>query len=352
MNAHIRIIAALVMKDIVLIFRNKLFLLITIFGTTAYLVIYFVMPTTVNESLKIGLYSDTPTVPPVFAQLIAGEQEGLQVDELNSDQALRDAVDDGQYLAGIALPADMLTSDDPQIQIYARSDTPAEVTQQLEFMVTELAYLQANQLPVTSQTVLGTDFLGAQIPMRNQMRAILPAILIIAQLFGLATLISEEFEGHTVRAVLVSPANIVDFFVAKGVFGVGMAFGMGMLMMIIIGGMSTQAVIVILTLLLASLVITGIGFIAGAFSKDNMSAVSWSFVIMMALLMPTMTALAPGAASVWVKLIPSYYFSDTLHRASNYGMGISDLWSNLLIMTVFAAAFLTLGILALRRKTR
>jgi len=327
-------------------------LLITIFGTIAYLAIYFVMPTTVNESIKIGLYSDTPTVPPVFAQLIAGQQEGLQVEQLDSDQALRDAVDNGQYLAGIALPADMLTSDDPQIQIYARSDTPAEVAQQLEFMVTELAYLQAGQPRVTSQDVIPPDFLGAQIPMRNQMRAILPPMLIIVQLFGLATLISEEFEGRTVRAVLVSPANIVDFFVAKGVFGVGMAFGQGMLVAIIIGGLGTQAAIVILTLLLASLAITGIGFLAGAFSKDNMSAVSWSFVIMMALLMPTMTALAPGAASVWVKFIPSYYYADTIHRASNFGMGLSDLWSNLLIMFGFAAVFLTLGVLALRRKTR
>ena len=350
MNA--RIIAALVMKDIVLIFRNKLFLLITVFGTIAYIVIYFVMPTTVDESLKIGLYSDAPTVPPVFQQLLSGGQESLDVDKLDSDQALRDAVEEGQYIAGIALPADILTGDNPQIQLYSRADTPTEVVQSLDFMVSELAYLQYGQLPVTSQSVLGTDLIGAQTPMRNQMRTILPVMLIIVQLFGLATLISEEFEGRTVRAVLVSPANIVDFFVAKGVFGVCMAFGQGLLVMAIIGGLGTQAGIVILTLFLASLVITGIGFLAGAFSKDNMSAVSWSFVIMMLLLMPTMTALTPGAASAWVKLIPSYYFSDTLHRAANYGMGWSDLWSNLLIMFGFAAAFISLGIFALRRKTR
>ena len=350
MNA--RIIAALVMKDIVLIFRNKLFLLITVFGTIAYIAIYFVMPTTVNESLKIGLYSDVTPVPPVFQQLIDKGREGLEVEQLASDQALRDAVDEGQYIAGIALPADILTGDDPQIQLYSRGDTPTEVVQSLDYVVSELAYLQDGQLPVTSQTVLGTDLLGAQIPMRNQLRAILPAILIIVQIFGLATLISEEFEGRTVRAVLVSPANIVDFFSAKVVFGVGMAFGQGLLIVAIIGGLGTQAGIAILTIFLASLVVTGIGFLAGAFSKDNMSAVSWSFVVMMLLLMPAMTALTPGAVSVWVKIIPSYYFVDTLHRAGNFGMGISDLWPNLLIMFGFAAAFISLGILALRRKVR
>jgi len=349
MNA--RIISALVIKDIVLIFRNKLFLLITVFGSIAYIAIYFVMPTTVDESLKIGLYSSSPVVPPVFQNLIDGGQEGVDVDKLDSDQALRDAVDEGTYIAGIALPADILTGDNPQINLYSRSDTPTEVSDSLAFMVSELAYVQSGQLPVTSQSVLGTDLIGKQIPMQDQMRTILPSILIIVQLFALATLISEEFEGRTVRAVLVSPANIVDFFMAKGVFGVGMAFGQGLIITAIIGGLATQAGIVILTLLLASLVITGIGFLCGAFSKDNMSAVSWSFVVMMLLLMPAMTALTPGVSN-WVKIIPSYYFVDTLHRAMNFGMGWSDLWPSLLIMAAFAAAFTSLGVLALRKKVR
>jgi len=349
---NVRIIAALVMKDIVLIFRNKLFLLITVFGTIAYIAIYFVMPTTVNESIKIGLYSDATPVPPVFQRFIDGGQKGLDVEQLDSDQALQDAVEEGQYIAGIAVPADILTGDDPQIQLYSRSDTPTEVSDSLRFMVAELAYLQDGQPKVTSQTVLGIDLLDAQIPMRDQLRAILPAILIIVQIFGLATLISEEFEGRTVRAVLVSPANIIDFFSAKVVFGIGMAFGQGLLIMAIIGGLGTQAGIALLTLFLASLVVTGIGFLAGAFSKDNMSAVSWSFVVMMLLLVPAMTALTPGAVSPWIKIIPSYYFVDTLHRAGNFGMGFGDLWSNLLIMFGFAAAFISLGILALRRKVR
>jgi len=349
---NVRIIAALVMKDIVLIFRNKLFLLITVFGTIAYIAIYFVMPTTVNESIKIGLYSDATPVPPVFQRFIDGGQKGLDVEQLDSDQALQDAVEEGQYIAGIAVPADILTGDDPQIQLYSRSDTPTEVSDSLRFMVAELAYLQDGQHSVTSQTVLGRDLLDAQIPMRDQLRAILPAILIIVQIFGLATLISEEFEGRTVRAVLVSPASIIDFFSAKVVFGIGMAFGQGLLIMAIIGGLGTQAGIALLTLFLASLVVTGIGFLAGAFSKDNMSAVSWSFVVMMLLLVPAMTALTPGAVSPWIKIIPSYYFVDTLHRAGNFGMGFGDLWSNLLIMFGFAAAFISLGILALRRKVR
>ncbi|MFC1963603.1 ABC transporter permease [Chloroflexota bacterium] len=349
MNA--RIIAALVKKDLVLIFRNKLFLLIITLTTIVYPVIYFVVPTTVDESLKIGLYSET-AVPPIFQQLIDGGQKGLGVEKFDTDQALREAVDEGQYIAGIVLPADILTGNNPQIQIYTRADAPTEISESLSFMVSELAYLQYGQLPVTFQEVLGTDLIGAQIPMRDQLRTTLPAILIITMLFGLATLISEEFEGRTVRAVLVSPANIVHFFVAKGVFGVGMAFSQALLFLIIVSGLGTQTAIVILTLLLGGLVVTGVGFLAGAFSKDNMSAVSWSFVAMMIMLLPAMTAMMPGSVSIWVKIIPSYYIVDTLHRATNFGMGWNTLWPNLLIMLGFGVAFLSPGILALRRKTQ
>ncbi|MFC1993705.1 ABC transporter permease [Chloroflexota bacterium] len=346
---NLRIIAALVKKDIVLVFRNKLFLLIIVLTAILYPIIYFVTPTTVDESLKIGLYSEE-AAPPIFQQLIDGGQAGLGVEQFDTDQALRDAVDKGQYIAGIALPADILTGVNQQIRIYYRADASTEIAESLRFMVSELAYLQYGQLPVTFQEVLGTDLIGAQIPMRDQLRTLLPAVLIITMLFGLATLISEEFEGRTVRAVLVSPANIVDFFVAKGIFGVGMAFSQALLFMIIVSGLGTQTAIVILTILLGALVVTGIGFLTGAFSKDNMSAVSLSFVAMMIMLLPAMIAIVPGTVSIWVKIIPSYYIVDTLHRATNFGMGWSVLWPNLLIMLGFSVAFLSPGILALRRK--
>ena len=351
---NLRIIFALVIKDMVLYFRNKLFLLITIVGTVAYLVLYFVMPSTVNENLKAGLYSDTPTLPPVFQQLVNGGIEGLDVVLIESEQELLNAVDNGEFIAGITLPEDLLTGPDPQVGIYLRSDTPAEVADSFRFLISEITYLQAGELlPATiEEEVIGIDLLGRQIPTRDRLRTLLPTFLILTQLFGLATLISEEFEGHTVRAVLVSPATIADFFVAKGIFGVGMAFGQALILMAIIGGLSTQVLIVIITLLLASLVTTGIGFIAGAISKDNMSAVSWGFALMFILLLPAMAAMLPGYVSDWIRIIPSYYMVDILHRATNFNAGWSDVWSGMVIMLGVSGVFIALGILALRRKIR
>jgi ABC-2 type transport system permease protein len=65
MNWHI--IGALVSKDLSLFFRKKAILAVTLLGLVFYLIIYFVMPDTVSETLKVGVWG--PGVPPIFEQI-------------------------------------------------------------------------------------------------------------------------------------------------------------------------------------------------------------------------------------------------------------------------------------------
>ena len=94
----LRIVAALVAKDLSLFFRNKFFGLITGLAIVLYIVIYFVMPSSVNETLQIGLYAEV--VPPAFEQVA---EEGIVFETFESEDALVEAVTEGQYAAGVAL---------------------------------------------------------------------------------------------------------------------------------------------------------------------------------------------------------------------------------------------------------
>ncbi len=87
---NLRIIGALVSKDSPLFFRNRLFTLVTVLGLVAYLFIYFVMPSSVNENLEIGLYA--PVMPPVFEQI---QEEGLQIQMVESEELLKEGVPEG-----------------------------------------------------------------------------------------------------------------------------------------------------------------------------------------------------------------------------------------------------------------
>ena len=98
-----RIIGTLASKDLSLFFRKKGILALTILGLVFYLIIYFVMPGTVNENLEIGVYA--PGLPPVLQHL---PEEGLEISIVDSEDVLKERVSDGTYIVGMSLPSDFI----------------------------------------------------------------------------------------------------------------------------------------------------------------------------------------------------------------------------------------------------
>ena len=350
---NLRIISALVAKDLSLFFRNRFFALITVLGLVLYMVIYFIMPKSVNENLEIGLYA--PVMLPVFEQM---EGEGLEIEGVVSEELLKEGVTEGQYVAGIALPADIMegfiSGQKPKISVYFASDVPEEIKDAVGVLIRELAYQQTGQALAVevSQEILGTDMAGMQIPPRDRMRPLFAILIIMTETFGLANLISEEVERRTIQALLVTPVSIKELFTAKGITGVSLAFGQGIIFMTIVGGMNQQPLIILVALLLGAVLVTGIGFIIASLAKDFMSVLAWGMVALIPLFIPSFGVMFPGAVTGWVKVIPSYYLIDTVHRVANFGAGWGDVWLNLLILIGFDIALVCIGIMALGRKSR
>lgn len=346
-----RIIGTLVAKDLSLFFRKRLIMALTALGLVFYLVIYFVMPSSVNENLEIGLYA--PVIPPVFEQV---QEEGLEIEMAESEEALKEAVTEGQYIAGVVLPADIMekfqSGQKPKIILYFTPDAPQEIKDAVEVLIRELAYLQTGQTLAidVSEEILGPDMIGMQIPPRDRLRPLLAIFIIMMEMLGLANLISEEVERRTAHALLVTPMTVIDLFVAKGITGVGLAFVQAVLFMSIVGGMGGQPLIILVALLLGAVLVTGVGFIIAAVSKDFMSVLGWGVLSFIILLIPSFSVIAPGVITGWIKIFPSYYLVDTVHRAANFSSGWGDVGINLLILLGFSLAILWIGITVLRRK--
>ena len=348
-----RIINALVSKDFSLFFRNRFFAIVTVIGVIFYIVVYFVMPRTIEENLEIGLY--TPVMLPAFEEV---EGEGLVVQSVRSEEALKEGVTEGEYVAGIVISDDILdsliTGEKPRLTVYFASDVPDEIKDAVEFLIKELVYQQAGQsLAIEiSEEILGPDMLGMQIPPRDRIRPLLAVMLLIFETWGLASLITEEVERRTLQALLVTPVSVRNFFIAKGITGIGLAFGQAALFIAIVGGMNQQPVIIITTLLLGAIMVTGIGFIIASLAKDFMSVLAWGMVTLIPLFIPSFGVLFPGSVTGWIKVIPSYYLVDTVHRTASFGAGWGDIWLNLLILVGFDIVLVFVGIMALRRKSR
>jgi ABC-2 type transport system permease protein len=349
-----RIIKALVSKDFSLFFRNRFFAIVTVIGIIFYLSVYFwMMPKSVNESLEIGLYA--PVSVSIFSKM---EGEGLEIQEVDSEEALKEAVVDGKYVAGISLPGDtmekLLSGQKPSISVYFASDVPEETKDAIIALIQEAAYQLSGQ-PMTveiSEEILGSDMMGMQIPPRDRIRPLLAVMLLIFETYGLANLIAEEVERHTIQALLVTPVTVSGFFISKGITGVSLAFIQAALFMAIVGGMNHKPLIIITTLLLGAIMVTGIGFIIASLSRDFMSVLAWGMVALIPLFIPSFGVMFPGAVTGWIKFIPSYYLVDTVHRTADFGAGWSDVWLNLLILIGCDFILGWIGVMVLGRRTR
>ncbi|AQU02608.1 MULTISPECIES: ABC transporter permease [Dehalococcoides] len=349
---NFRIIKALLKKDFSLFLQNRFYMLMTIVGLVFYIIIFFIMPNKVDEQLKAGIYA--PVMPPAFSVLVADPANSLSsYDSLDEAKA---AVENGDIQAVIALPEDIMqvwaSGGKPEIEIYYSSSAPLELRDAIISLVKELSYIQTGQSLTfdTNEQVMGQDMLGEQIPMRNRMVPLLAIFILMMEILSLASLIAEENEQGTARALLVTPMSVPELFAAKGIIGVGMALGQVVLFMLLVGGFSSQPLITLSVLILGSLMVTGLGFLLASLTKSLMSVTAWGMLLFIILAIPGMGIMFPGLISSWAKVIPSYYLTDTVNRVVNYGADLSVVGGNLLILLGFTAVIVAAGIVVLRRR--
>jgi hypothetical protein len=351
---NLRAVRALLRKDAALFAGNRFYLLITVLGIIFYAGIYFALPAQADENLNLGMYA--PVLPPAFTELTG--HEGVKVDFLASPEALRQAVLNGDYEAGVALPPDILEiwarGGKPSITVYASSSVPPEVSATIILLVKELSFAQTGR-PLdyeTTEETLGPDLLGDQIALRDRMRPLLAVFTLLLEIMTLASLIAVEIEQGTARALLVTPVRVSELFAAKGLLGIILALGQAALFMALVGGFGHQPLIILLTLLLGSILVVSLGFLLAALTRDVMSVTGWGILVLIFLAIPGFGVAVPGLMSDWVKAIPSYYLTDTVNRVANYGAGWGEVGLNLLMLAVITTLAAGLGMAVLRRRYR
>ena len=348
-----RTIKTLIAKDFKLFFRNKFFGVMTIFGIILYLVFYFIMPNTVDEEIEIGLYA-----PQAFSMFYENIEEGLIIRNMKTEDELKQAVTDKELHIGISFPEDiqksLMSGKKPQIFVYYSSDLSDEIKEMYTILIGEMInQMSGFEIDIDEvEIVLGPDMGGKQIPYRDRMLPLFAVMLLITETLGLANLITSELEEGTIQALLTTPMKVTDLFVGKGITGVFLAFSPAVLLMIITGSLTQNVSLIITSLLLGSIMVTGLAFFIASLSKDMMSVIAWGTLLMIVLFIPAFTVIFPGPVSGWIKVIPSFFLVDTLHRAVNFDIGWSGNLNNIMFLIGFNIVFVFLGIITLKRKVR
>lgn len=262
---------------------------------------------------------------------------------------------------GIAFPEGFITdvmAGEPgvAVTVYTDAGVPAEVRGAMTSFVRELANQFAGRdlpvgLPAEDEIVLGEDRAGDQVTLRERMRPLLLFMILLMETFSLASLVSTEVLQRTVTAVLVTPARVVDFLVAKATFGTVLSLGQALVVLALIGGVTAQNWSLLLaTLLVGALMFTGVAMFVGSAGKDFMTQLFLAMLVTVPLLIPAFAVLLPGSAAPWVQAIPTYPVIDVLVGATVYGATWSESAGSLAVATAWLVVLFGLGWVTLKRK--
>ena len=348
-------IITLLKKDLLLFRRDRFYFLITVIGLVMYIVVYLVMPRSIDETLKLGVYA--PGFPEIAAVDTAlAREEGIDLKVFDTVENLRDSVAKNDYSTGLALPenfmVDLAAGKKPTVMLYFTAAIPDEVREAIKAMAYELGSQAAGQglLLDLREEVLGRDFSGNQIPWRDRLIPIMVIMILGTEMLSLSSLISTELEQRTIRALLVTPLSLGNILSAKAILGTSMAFIQVILFTAIAGGLSQQPLAMVLVLIIGSIMITGIGFLVASLARDMMGVTAWGMIVLIIFVIPALGAMIPGMLSGWARMIPSYHLTDAVVQLVNYGADFGVVSSHILIMLGWTAAFAVTGAIALRRQ--
>ena len=351
-------IGTLVVKDMKLFFRNRFFSIVTALGLVLYLLIYFLIPSQVDESLGLAFFIENQEASPLY-QALADELDAAAL--FDSEAEMLTALEEtNDFLVGLSIPSESAAAiargEEVALNAYYAPGVPAEAKQIFHDVLVVLAnatnpetlanFTRFNE----TEVVLGNDMSGAPLSMRDRFIPLLLMAIILMEVFGVATLLTRDVENGTARALITGPLRLHQFFIAKALMGMILAFGQLLLMVIIVGRIGTSPLLLLTTLLLGSFLMVGSAFFIAAISKDNMSVLAWGALSLMLFIIPGISVMLPGLSTGWMEIVPSFYFVDSLHRILNFGAGWADVSRNLALLLIVGAGTMAIGTAVLRRR--
>lgn len=357
--SRLGIIAAIVQKDFKAFTRDRLYLFLSILGLVAYVVIFWVLPDTVDETVTIG--ATGAGIQDLLAQATGEDQAaGIDVVAFDSRETLITAVEEGEddVALGLAFPEDFFQAvamgQATTVTIVSTAEVPPELRDAMESFVREAAFaISGSPLPVDFQEeILGVDRVGNQVSLREQMRPLLAFLVLLIEMLSLAGLLASEMQSRTVTAVITTPARLSDFLTAKVVFGSLLAFSQVVLLLLAIRSLGRQPVLLLTFVLLGSLMVTAFALIAGSYGKDFISVLFTSLIFLIPMMIPAFSLLFPGSASVWEQAIPTYGLVQGIVDVTSYGAGWADSLQNLGLVFGWTVIAFIFGLGILRRKVQ
>jgi ABC-2 type transport system permease protein len=204
-------------------------------------------------------------------------------------------------------------------------------------------------MPVTI-TPVALD--GGNVPWFDRLLPLLVLLAVIMNgiLVPGSTLV-EEKQRRTLRALLMTPISLGEVLVAKGLLGMVMSLGMGLLILLINRSLGTQPVLLLVVLALGSLLAVCLGLILGVISKDIPSMFATIKGLMLLLYAPGIIYAIPQIPQWIARFFPTYYIFDPVIQITQNSANAAEILMEMAVL-IGLILLVMLALAGLVKKTR
>lgn len=304
---NINRIFTLVKKEFIYGSKNFIFIMALVMPIVITLVISLLVGTLFSGKPRLGIFDRGDSQLTVKMS----QQDYLLTEIYSSEVLLRSDVERGALDMGLVLPPDF----DSQLQ--AGSDTSMDLliwgesllkhrTILAVSLIRQIIDVAGREIPVNAELVL----LGEEANIPWDVR-LFPLVVIITIFLGgmmvPATSLVEEKVKRTYRALLTTPASLVDILTAKGLAGVILALFSGWLILYLNDAFGTQPVVLIILLTIGSIFAAAVGIIMGVLVKDVNTLFTIIKSLGIVLYAPAFVFMFPEIPQWIAKIFPTYF---------------------------------------------
>ncbi len=260
--------------------------------------------------------------------------EGIDVTVLDDFDEMKDGVESHDFDAGFVLQEnfDQMVRDEqrPELEFFISGESLASERIILSVtMIDLIRKVEGLDSPVEIEVVTFGEELA---PMSERLvPLILFYALFVAGVFVKGMSIVEEKEKGTLRAILTTPTKMIEFVLAKGILGFVIAIIITFITLLLNNAIGNQPFALLLTLFVSVIMIIQIGIIFALLSKDVKALYTFVKSVGFVLFMPAVFYIWPDLPQWIAKIFPTYWMIDPIYKIGVEGLGLGDVWFELLI---------------------
>lgn len=281
------------------------------------------------------------------------QMEGIELTRAQSRAELRALVEKHHVDAGVVLAPEfdraVREGEKPKLEIYVSGESLA--SNRLVLAVTAIDLVRrVEDRPAPVQVALKNVGGGEPLPIEDiVVLGIMIFVLLVTGVFVPAFMVVEEREHRTLVAMLVTPVNLPEVLLAKGVLGFFVTIVMCLLTLALNGALPADLWPLLVTLAVATLTFNQIGLLFATLAEDTKTLYTIQKSTNLLLIGPFFLYFFPSAPQWIAKLFPTYWCIDPLYQVALRGATLEDVGHELAVALLIAVA-LSLPVVLLGRR--